>query len=70
MSKSTGKLHGEINYITDTQAAYIAGMIDADGTVTVGQGTTHLPQPMVLVVNTNYELIDWLKAVVGAGCAY
>jgi hypothetical protein len=71
--------HGRIRELSDTEAAYIAGMIDADGTVTCsnrcrrdamkGKGPA-LPQPMVLVVNSNLDLIRWLLETIGAGCAY
>lgn len=61
--------HGEIATLKDTDAAYIAGMIDADGMISVVQRRA-LVMPLVCVANSNFGLIDWLLAVIGAGCAY
>jgi hypothetical protein len=62
--------HGEIANFSDSEAAYIAGMIDADGTITATRKADKLPAPMVLVVNTDWRLICWLKSTIGAGCSY
>ena len=62
--------------ITDIEAAYIAGFIDADGTITFGtsrkrkDGSRGLPMPMVLVVNTDWRIIELMKKLTGNGCAY
>lgn len=67
---------GKINKLTETQKAYIAGMIDADGSVGIDRRTSESDKypynfaVRVLVVNTDYDLILWLKKVIGAGCAY
>lgn len=55
--------------------AYLAGMIDADGTITASAkklkcGGLASPDALVLLVNTNFELIEWIKETVGYGCAY
>ena len=62
--------HGKINDLFETDAAYIAGLIDADGTVTVTARNNGVPKPLVLVVNSNLPLINWLQGITGAGCAY
>jgi hypothetical protein len=62
--------HGLIRDISDTDSAYIAGLIDADGTVTASHNKGKLPAPMVLVVNGSLPLIQWLQETIGAGCAY
>ncbi len=56
----------EINPLSDTDTAYIAGMVDADGMVTI----TKQGVPMVCVTNSDLALIAWLKDVIGSGCAY
>lgn len=43
-------------------AAYLAGMIDADGSVRFKRG-----RPFVSVYNTNVPLIDWLSKTLGGG---
>lgn len=66
----------KIDEITETDIAYIAGLIDADGTVTANSGarrkdgTAGHPIAMVLIVNGNLDLIVWLKKTIGLGCAY
>ncbi len=66
----------EIENLTEIQKGYLAGMIDADGSITAmcgpasKAGVKGMPSPMILVVNTHYELIEWLKSTLGAGCAY
>ena len=65
-----------IGTIPETKIAYLAGLIDADGTVTMAaafrrrSGKLSYPTPMVLVVNGNRGLIRWIKETVGFGCAY
>jgi len=61
--------HAAIHPLTVAEAAYIAGMIDADGTATVTR-RGDLVMPLVLIVNTDLGLIDWLLTTIGAGCAY
>ncbi|MFN3352502.1 MAG: hypothetical protein ACK4Z5_02745 [Brevundimonas sp.] len=61
--------HGAIAALTDTDAAYIAGMIDADGSITVSAQDGRV-KPLVCVFNSNVPLIDWLSVTIGAGCSY
>lgn len=61
--------HAAIQPLKETDAAYIAGMVDADGMITVVR-REHLVMPMVCVTNSHYPLIEWLLATIGAGCAY
>lgn len=57
---------------------YIAGMIDADGMVSVSinrskrlrNGQVAAPSPMVIVTNSDFALIEWLKETIGFGCSY
>lgn len=70
MASSALTRHGVIANLSDNKAAYIAGMIDADGTITATHNKGRLPKPLVLVVNTNWDLICWLKSSIGAGCSY
>lgn len=57
---------------SDTDLAYLAGIIDGEGTITIGRAprnnTKHrVPYhiPHVKVCNTNKELIDWIHAKFG-----
>ena len=63
--------------LSNEDAAYLAGLIDADGTISAQvnsqrnrDGSRRMPVPMVLVVNTDLELIAWLKKVIGYGCSH
>lgn len=68
---AVGRVHAKINPIAPTDAAYMAGMIDADGMVTlIRSPSKRLASPMVCVMNSNFGLIEWIVSVVGAGCAY
>lgn len=75
MASSTIASLAQIDAIEENEIAYLAGLIDADGTVTINahtrrSGRRSYPSPMVLVVNGNLELIRWIKQIVGFGCAY
>lgn len=62
--------HGVIQQISDTDAAYIAGLIDADGCVTCGapdRRKNRKSNALVIITNSDFELIEWLKGVIGAG---
>lgn len=70
--------HGSIREISNIDAAYMAGMIDADGMITVSSPSksiapmsyTPRERPLVVVTNSDMELINWLKDTIGAGTAY
>lgn len=64
------KRHAAILPISDTDAAYIAGMIDADGMISASVHRASVAQPLVCVTNGNFGLIEWLLACIGAGCTY
>lgn len=72
MPKSTGKMNGGINALSIENAAYIAGIIDADGAVTssMNEKTRRFPAPLVIITNGDTELINWLKMTIGAGTSY
>ncbi len=50
----------------DTEIAYLAGLIDGDGTISI-----HLDRgghkPVVSISNTNREVLEWCKNLVGKG---
>ena len=77
-SEPLSSQHGVINDISNVDAAYIAGMIDADGMITVSsphrpkKALTYVPRerPLVVVTNSDMGLINWLKEAIGAGTSY
>jgi hypothetical protein len=62
--------------ISDIDAAYLAGFIDADGTISLSKGRVRkdgsrgMPMPLLLIVNTDWRIIEHAKAVTGVGCSY
>ncbi len=62
--------------ISETQKAYIAGMLDADGCVGISRRKSKSDAyewdfaVRIVITNTNYDLIFWLKDVTGIGCAF
>lgn len=56
-----------------SEAAYIAGFVDGEGSIRVARYTPgrakHLSiyRPEVVIVNTDLEVMRWLKETVGAG---
>ena len=53
---------------TETQKAYLAGLIDGEGSVTLSR--THkneMPSPQLTITNTNLSLLEWVRRVSGCG---
>jgi hypothetical protein len=66
-----------MNVLTPTQCAYIAGIIDGEGTITVSRKSDHKGmkrgycfRPYVSVSNTNKLLLVWLQQTTGLGRLY
>jgi hypothetical protein len=59
--------------MTETEKAYIAGIIDGEGYVTLAKMKNkasrkgHYYAPKIVIGNTNEEVIRWLEEKVGAG---
>ncbi len=50
------------------EKAYIAGIIDGEGTITLAKKhKNEMPSPEVSIANNNLELLNWIKAKVGCG---
>lgn len=49
--------------MTKTELAYLAGIIDGEGTITLatGSGRPEHGRPFVQVSNTNYKLAEWIR---------
>lgn len=62
-----------INDMTNEQIAYLAGIIDGEGTISVSRKKDKTMKrkmslrPYLTVVNTNLELIQWLYDITGLG---
>ena len=57
-----------MNTLTDVEAAYLAALIDGEGTVTLSR--VHLGQMRYIVVsvcNNERPIIDWVQATTGVG---
>jgi len=54
--------------MTSEEKAYIAGIIDGEGTVTLSRAhVEELPAPKVSVANNSLELLKWIRGKVGTG---
>ena len=63
---SNHKPESTVNTLTQTECAYLAGMIDADGSISKSKNRRSFICK-VRVHNSSEELMIWLKRVVGAG---
>jgi len=54
--------------MTSQEKAYIAGIIDGEGTVTLSRAhVNELPAPKVSVANNSLDLLKWIKEKVSSG---
>jgi len=52
--------------LKEAEKAYLAGIIDGEGTVTLARNRKNeTPSPSVTVANNNLELLEWIKGLVG-----
>ena len=51
-----------------TQAAYLAGLVDGDGSITLTRRHRNENRQLVLSIsNTDFELLNWVNMLIGAG---
>jgi hypothetical protein len=54
--------------MTELEKSYIAGIIDGEGSIMLQKfHYNEYPSPCVSIASTTYELLDWIKSVVGKG---
>lgn len=58
--------HSVIQKLSDAQAAYIAGIVDGEGTIEIQPQRDKYLRPRVHICNTYFSLIKWLGEVLGA----
>ena len=52
--------------LSDTEAAYAAGILDGEGSIYFSRNrTARWPSPVVSVASTDRELLEWLRSRVG-----
>lgn len=54
----------DYSHVTEAQWGYLAGMLDADGTIQIGMGGCKVG---VILINTHRPLIDWALATFPGG---
>lgn len=60
--------YGELKKLTPVEAAYIAGILDGEGTVSLIKITKrHQRRLVVTIANTDLQMLEWIKRSVGAG---
>ncbi len=57
----------KVNKLSSVDAAYLAGLIDADGSITLVLRKKPHRQPVVSVSNTDYNLVRWPHKITNAG---
>ena len=54
--------------MTETEKAYIAGIIDGEGSIMLQKfHSNEYPSPCISISSTTLELLKWIKSVVGKG---
>ncbi|MDF2883079.1 MAG: hypothetical protein K0R54_3636 [Clostridiaceae bacterium] len=57
-----------VKIMTDTEKAYIAGIIDGEGSIMLQKfHSNEFPSPCISIASTTYELLDWIKSVIRKG---
>ena len=57
-----------VNQLTSTQAAYVAGLVDADGSISLTRRHRNENRQLVLSIsNTDFDLLRQIKIIVCAG---
>lgn len=65
-----------MNKLTETEKAYLAGLLDGEGCVGISKikSRSNLREYdyrlRVIITNSNFPVICWLKEKTGIGCAY
>ncbi len=58
----------EVIYMTPEQKAYIAGIIDGEGSIMLIRfHKNQFPAPCVSVSSTSFELLEWIQEKTGCG---
>ncbi len=53
-------------FMNNTEKAYVAGIIDGEGTITLTRRRKNeTPCPHISVANTNLEMLEWLRSKLG-----
>ncbi len=68
LNQAAGRKPVVLNKLSDSQAAYLAGIIDGEGTITLTR--THRGEnrrPVVSISSTELPLLEYVRLVVGAG---
>lgn len=54
--------------MTETEKAYIAGIIDGEGSIMLQKfHSNQYPAPCISIASTTYELLEWIQTVIGKG---
>lgn len=62
------RVHREVHELTVAQAAYLAGLLDGEGTVTLSRKHAgEMRQLVVSISNTELEILEFARATIGAG---
>lgn len=57
----------KIKQLSNVDAAYLAGLIDGEGTVALSHSNSNHRSPSVSIANTDYTLVEWPMQITGVG---
>lgn len=57
----------KVNQMSDTDAAYLAGLMDGEGSVTMAMKRQRRTTWRISIANTDFDLLAWCKEVTGCG---
>lgn len=61
-------LSRQVRILTPTDAAYLAGLIDGEGTITLSRRHANEHRQLVVsVVSTEHHIVAWILSAIGAG---
>jgi hypothetical protein len=57
----------QIRRLSETEAAYVAGIVDGEGTITLTRAHRDGRRPVVSISSTELSLLQYIQSIVGAG---
>ena len=57
----------KVKRLSTTDAAYLAGLVDGEGTITLSASKDRTRKPSLSIANTDRGLLEWTREVTGSG---
>jgi hypothetical protein len=56
-----------VNLLSVAEAAYIAGIVDGEGSIMLSPSAGRYRFPVLAIANNDRQLLEWIDAIVGGG---